>query len=94
MDLKHEYQAIVYRDDEGKKLAEITYSLTEDADIVAADHTYVSPTLRGQGVAGKLLDELVSVMQKEGKQIKAVCPYVVRKFQEEPEKYNQINADA
>ena len=60
---------------------------------VIADHTYVSPVLRGQGVAEKLLDHLVSEMAKESKKIKAQCSYVVAKFEKEADKYDWINAD-
>lgn len=59
-----------------------------------ADHTYVSPVLRGQGAAGKLLDRLVDEMKAENKKIKPLCSYVVKKFNEEPEKFDHINANA
>ena len=87
-----ENNAYVIRSDEGEKIAEITYSPASE-DFVIADHTFVDESLRGQGIAGKLLDHLVAEMSKEGKQIKALCPYVVRKFKENPEKYDAINFD-
>ncbi len=94
MEFKREGNAIVYRDEADKLLAEITFPPSSSNDqVVVADHTFTDPALRGQGIAGKLLDELVSEMDKEGKKIKATCPYVVRKFKEEPEKYDFINAD-
>ncbi|AMB99356.1 acetyltransferase [Aerococcus urinaehominis] len=77
---------------DGEKLGEITFSPAND-NFVIADHTYVDDSLRGQGVAGQLLDYMVEDMDKQGKKIKALCPYVVRKFQEEPEKYGHINVD-
>ena len=40
-------------DENGKVIAEITYSPTDNPDIVVADHTFVDSSLRGQGVAGK-----------------------------------------
>ncbi|MBZ6527041.1 N-acetyltransferase [Aerococcaceae bacterium DSM 111021] len=94
MEFKREGNAIVYRDESNKMLAEITFPPSSSNDqVVIADHTYTDPSLRGQGIAGKLVDELVSTMDKEGKKIKATCPYVVRKFRDEPEKYDFINAD-
>lgn len=74
----------------GETLAEITYSPA--GDFVIADHTYVSEALRGQGVGEQLLDHLVGEMAKQGKKIKALCPYVVRKFAKES-KYDFINFD-
>lgn len=83
----------VKRDEQGEVIAEITFQPTADPDIVIADHTYVSPVLRGQGVAEKLLDHLVAEMAKENKIIKAQCSYVVAKFERESEKYDWINAE-
>lgn len=93
MELVRENNAFVNRDAEGNLLAEITYAVTARENVVAANHTYVSPQLRGQGAAGQLLDKLVEEMDAEGKLIKATCSYVVKKFKEEPEKYDHINAD-
>lgn len=83
----------VRRDDNGNIIAEITYALTGDENVVVANHTYVSPVLRGQGVAEKLLDHLVAEMDKEGKKIKAHCSYVVTKFENDSDKYDFINAE-
>lgn len=94
MELVRENNAIVHRSENGEKLAEITFRPTADPDVVVADHTYVSPVLRGQGAAGKLLDRLVDEMKAENKKIKPLCSYVVKKFNEEPEKFDHINANA
>lgn len=83
----------VKRNEQGEVIAEITFQPIADAEVVIADHTYVDPVLRGQGVAEKLLDHLVSEMAKENKKIKAQCSYVVAKFEKEVDKYDWINAD-
>lgn len=75
-----------------KRIAEIEYQPKEDNTIVAT-HTWTDPSLRGQGVAGQLLDHLVADAETKGRKIKALCPYVVKKFKDEPEKYDHINAD-
>lgn len=93
MELIRENNSILHRNEAGEVLAEITFVPTENPDVVNANHTYVSPELRGQGAAGKLLTRLVDEMKAEGKKIKATCSYVVRKFKEEPETYDDINAD-
>lgn len=79
-------------DENGKVIAEITYSPTDNPDIVVADHTFVDSSLRGQGVAGKLLNTLVEDMKQQNKKIKASCSYVVKKFSENSS-YDFINAD-
>ncbi|MGX7112667.1 GNAT family N-acetyltransferase [Gemella cuniculi] len=79
-------------DEEGKLIAEITYASTSDPNVVEANHTFVDSSLRGQGVAGKLLNTLVNDMNKQNKKIKATCSYVVKKF-EEDSSYDFINAE-
>ncbi|MBG9981526.1 N-acetyltransferase [Aerococcaceae bacterium DSM 111020] len=84
---------IILVDASEEQLGEITYRPNADGSVWEVTHTGVSPKLRGQGVAGKLLDELVKKAENENVKLKAVCPYVVKKFKEEPAKYNSINAE-
>ena len=79
-------------DENGRVIAEITYATTSDPNVVVADHTFVDSSLRGQSVAGKLLDALVEDMNKQNKKIKASCSYIVKKFQEDSS-FDFINAD-
>ncbi|WP_282920587.1 GNAT family N-acetyltransferase [Ignavigranum ruoffiae] len=92
MEFLREDHAIVVRNDKGQMIAEITYRDTDDPKVVAADHTYTSDSLRGQGVASQLLDELIQDMKAQGKKIYPICPYVVKKFDDEPAKYADIDA--
>jgi len=69
-------------DENGRVIAEITYSNTSNPNVVVADHTFVDSSLRGQGVAGKLLNALVEDMKQQNKKIKASCSYVVKKFED------------
>lgn len=92
MEFLREDHAIVVRDENSKMIAEITYRDTDNDQVVAADHTYTSDSLRGQGVASQLLDELIKDMKAQGKKIYPICPYVVKKFDDEPEKYADIDA--
>lgn len=79
-----------YKEEDGKLLAEITW--VPEGDTVAVDHTFVDPSLRGQGVAEKLVDQVVEEMQAVQKKIRPVCPYVVKLFERKPEKYEHIQA--
>ena len=79
-------------DENGRVIAEITYATTSNPNVVVADHTFVDSSLRGQGVAGKLLDVLVKDMADQNKKIKASCSYVVKKFQEDSS-FDFINAE-
>lgn len=81
-----------YKNDEsGKMIAEITY-IPSGEDKVLVDHTFVDPSLRGQGVAEQLVDRTVQEMETEGKKMVAVCPYVVSLFERKPDKYQDIIA--
>lgn len=79
-----------YKEENDKLVAEITWIPKEDT--VEVDHTFVDPSLRGQGVAEKLVDKLVDEMQKEQKKIKPICPYVVKLFERKPDKYEHVQA--
>lgn len=79
-------------DDDGNMIAEITYVPTGE-DKVIADHTFVDPSLRGQGIAEQLVDRLVHEMETENKTIIPVCPYVSSLFERKPEKYQKMTAE-
>ena len=50
MEFIYEANRIYINDEEGKMIAEITFPLVD------IDHTYVSNVLRGQGIAGKVME--------------------------------------
>jgi predicted GNAT family acetyltransferase len=60
-----------------------------DDNIIVADHTFVDESLRGQNIAKKLLDALVSYAREQGLVIQPVCSYVVKAF-ERFEEYHDI----
>lgn len=79
-------------DENGKMVAQITYAPKDD-NTVYADSTFVDPSLRGQGVAEKLLDHMVMELKKDGKKIIPQCSYVVAQFERNSEKYADVMAD-
>ena len=93
LEFKRTEGRIYKEDDQGEEIAVITYVPVTD-DVVDANHTFVDPSLRGQGVAEKLVEALVEDMEKEGKKIKPGCPYVEALFKRKPDKYQHINVDA
>ncbi|WP_042148552.1 GNAT family N-acetyltransferase [Paucisalibacillus sp. EB02] len=60
--------------DEVNPKAEITYQKDSNGNLVV-DHTYVSDELRGQGMAGQLVDKVISYARQEGVKIVAECSY-------------------
>lgn len=55
------------------------------ANTVDIAHTVVSPALRGQGIAGKLMEKLTEVLRADGRKAVLSCAYAVRWFNEHPE---------
>lgn len=76
-------------DKDGKTLAEIEW--TEDNGIMTMTHTFVDDSLRGQGVAKKLLDQAAVNARDKGLKMKAVCSYVVNAF-DRSDDYNDVKA--
>jgi predicted GNAT family acetyltransferase len=63
----------------GARVAEMTYRRAGPA-LVVVDHTWVDPSLRGQGVARQLLDAAVEWARASNTKISAGCSYVVAQF--------------
>ncbi|WP_035446265.1 GNAT family N-acetyltransferase [Atopobacter phocae] len=80
--IKHEGQAFVYVNEEGQKLAELTY-VSMGEQVINANHTFVDPSLRGQGIADQLFQALIEYARKEQVKIHPTCSYVVRKMSDE-----------
>lgn len=80
MDFKHETNRIYLDDPAGKTLAEVTFpDINENS--VEINHTFVDDSLRGQGVAGKLMEELVNRLRAEGKTAVLTCSYAISWFE-------------
>lgn len=70
---------IVYLDDNNSIVAEIDFPKTGVNEITIT-HTFVDSSLRGQGIAKKLVEEVISIAQKEKYNIRATCSYAMRYF--------------
>lgn len=84
---EHEKGRFYMNDENGQMQAEIIYKYVDDH--IAATHTFVDPKLRGQGLAQKLVDEVVQLAREEKKKIDPVCPYVLRLF-EQGQQYKDV----
>jgi len=70
----HEKDRIVLYGDGNEVLAEITFREIEEG-LVDINHTFVDESLRGQGIADKLMKELTHRLIDEGKRAVATCSY-------------------
>ena len=77
--------AILCISDEGVMLAEVTFP-AEDDNVVNIDHTFVDESLRGQGVAGKMLAQLAQELEETGRKARPTCSYAVSWFEKHPER--------
>ncbi|WP_261337364.1 GNAT family N-acetyltransferase [Bacillus thermotolerans] len=89
MNIEHENGRFFIEKD-GELLAELTYAPAGSSEI-EVDHTYVSDELRGQGVAGQLVDEAAEYAREQNKKIIPTCTYAKAKM-ERDEKYKDVLA--
>jgi predicted GNAT family acetyltransferase len=80
MEFKHETNRIYFDDGTGKTIAEVTFP-DINQNSVEINHTFVDDSLRGQGVAGKLMEELAKRLRAEGKTAVLTCSYAISWFE-------------
>ncbi|MCI9272750.1 MAG: N-acetyltransferase [Clostridiales bacterium] len=84
MNVVVESNRIYYEDAQGKLLAEVTFP-DISYHVVNINHTFVDDSLRGQGIASKLLKEAAEQIQKSGKKAIPTCSYAVKWFEKNPQ---------
>jgi len=77
-----EKERIYMNNDEGKLIAEITFPEIREG-VNDINRTFVDRSLRGQGMAGKLMQEAVDTIRANGNEIVASCSYAVKWLEEE-----------
>ncbi|MDE7403221.1 MAG: N-acetyltransferase [Muribaculaceae bacterium] len=70
-------------DASGKVVAEVTFPTVNGVSTI--NHTFVDPSLRGEGVAGKLVKLAADHIIAEGNKLAATCSYAVAWFKRHPE---------
>jgi len=89
MEFKHEENRIYSLDENGELIAEITFpSLAPDK--VDIHHTFVDPSLRGQGVADSLVRAAIDEILGRGLSAVATCPYAVKWFTDHTEYADRV----
>jgi predicted GNAT family acetyltransferase len=72
-------------DKDGTRAAELVFSSSPDGRVVTLEHTEVSESLRGQGVARKLVEAAVAWARQKNVKLVPVCPYAKAVFDREPQ---------
>lgn len=78
MTFKYEQNRIYAQETSGKLLAEITFP--QQDDIYDINHTFVDDSLRGQGIAAKLVSAAAEQIRSAGGKTHASCPYAEKWF--------------
>ncbi len=91
MNFTYEENRIFLTDENGKTIAEVNFPSISDT-VVNISHTFVDDSLRGQGVAGKLLVAVAEKLRQENKKAYPTCSYAIKWF-EKNEYYRDIYVD-
>ena len=90
MNFMHEDNRIYLNDntdnstDGGKLIAEVTFPSYGD-NTVNINHTFVDNSLRGQGIAAKLMEAAALQIRASGKKAKPTCSYAIKWFEKHTE---------
>ena len=74
MNFIKEKDRIYLKDELGKVIAEITFEEIKTG-VFNINHTFVDESLRGQGIASKLVEEAVKEIKSKNGVIVATCSY-------------------
>ncbi|WP_008340088.1 GNAT family N-acetyltransferase [Alicyclobacillus acidocaldarius] len=90
MQLVRVERGVELRNDDGERIGYITCTDRGDG-VWTIDHTVVDPAYQGQGLAAKLVDELVAMARERGVKLLPVCSYAVLRFRRRPD-YADVQA--
>ena len=90
MELIYEPNRIYSLDGQGALLCEITFP-EDGPSVVNIDHTFVSPALRGQGIADRLVRAAAEQLRSDGRRARVTCSYAADWFSRHPEFSGVLN---
>ncbi|WP_125604306.1 GNAT family N-acetyltransferase [Lapidilactobacillus bayanensis] len=85
MEFQYEPGRFFKLDDQQNLIAEVTFQTADDKPVYILDHTFVDPSLRGQGIAGQLVAAVVELARTNHQQIIPLCSYARQAFDTKPE---------
>jgi predicted GNAT family acetyltransferase len=84
MNFTYNSNQIAYFHSDNNLLAEVTFP-NVDENTVDINHTFVDDSLRGQGVAGKLMEATALYLRSQGKKAVLTCSYAISWFEKHTE---------
>lgn len=91
--IQHEFdgkRGSFFLEEGAKRFGEMVYVMAGPKKMII-EHTEVDESLKGQGIGGKLLDELVDYARKEGVKVIPLCPFAKAMFQKKEELRDILN---
>lgn len=82
--LEHGSKGAFIIKEDGKRLAEMTYSRAGD-NLIIIDHTDIDDSLRGKGVGKQLVQAAVEMARDRKIKIMPLCPFAKSVFDRVPE---------
>ena len=82
MDFLYEEGRFYLGEDKTRPVAELNFERVGDR-LLVVDHTFTDPSLRGQGIARKLVERVAQYAREGGYKVKATCPYTKKVLSEE-----------
>ncbi len=92
MNWQYEKNRIYSSDENGKLLAEATFFQTPNGEM-NIDHTFVSPDLRGQGIAGEIMKAAAEYVRGQRLKTTATCSYAYMWLKRHEKSYSDIISD-
>lgn len=91
MELKfiYELNEMYHLDENNKKIVRATFPFIKD-NVVDINHTFVTPELRGRGIAGMLMNSFYDYVKEKGYKVVATCPYAVTWFERHKERQDVL----
>lgn len=84
MEFRKRFDRIWLEDETGREIAFVSFPARDTRTVTIAS-TVVDDSLRGQGIAGALLDALAQDLRASRRKAVPVCSYAVKWFQRHPE---------
>ncbi len=80
MEFKFRDNMIYLDNEDGNIIAKVTFPEVKHG-VVEMNHTFVDDSLRGQGIASKLLEEAYKKLKADNKKVIPTCSYAVKWFE-------------
>lgn len=92
MHLQTEQNRVFMADENQKIVAQVTFPAVKEG-LVDINHTFVDESLRGQGVAGQMMQAVAENLRRHHQKALLTCSYAVTWFEKHPE-YADVKSPA